>query len=271
MNITLNNGIKIPIIGLGVFRSADGEETTNAVKWALDAGYRHIDTARAYANEKSVGIGIKESAISREDIFITTKIRNEDIRADQVSEAFEQSLSDLDMDYVDMIMIHWPVENYKKAWMDLEKILRDGKTKSIAVSNFHEHHLKALFDISDIKPALNQFECHPKLSQQALIDFCENNGIACEAYSPLGGQGSKILNERPIKELAEKYNKNAAQIVLRWNIQRNVIVIPKSVHKERIASNFDVFDFELSNEDMQRINQMNKNERAGSDPDNFNF
>lgn len=269
--IQLNNGVIIPQLGLGVYKAQDGAETENAVKWALEAGYRHIDTAKYYQNEKSVGRAIKESGIPRRDIFLTTKIWTDDIRAGRTEEAFEKSLCELGTDYVDLYLIHWPVEGYEKAWAVLEKIYKEGRARAIGVSNFQIHHLRHLAEVSNVKPAVNQIESHPYFNNQEVIDYCLNHDIAAEVWRPLGGTGSTLLQDKTLHELAEKYGRTPAQIVIRWDIQRNVIVFPKSTHKDRIISNLNVFDFELSAEDMAAVGGLNKNERIGGDPDHISF
>ncbi len=269
--IELNNGVKIPQLGLGVFRSPAGQDTRNAVKWALDSGYRHIDTAKIYENEADVGIAIEESGVKREDIFLTTKLWNDDIRAGRAEEAFYESLERLRTDYVDLYLIHWPADGFEQAWITMEKLYNEGRIKAIGLSNFHESHLEKIKKTATVKPVVNQIESHPYFNNQNLINLCLKQGIQVEVWSPLGGTGGNVLQDKAINELAVKYGKSAAQIVIRWDIQRNVIVIPKSVHKERIKANLDVFDFELSKEDMQIIDNLDRNLRVGADPDNFDF
>lgn len=266
----LSNGVRMPYFGLGVWKAEDGKEVINAVKWALAAGYRHIDTAKAYDNEEGVGKAIKESGISREDIFLTSKLWNSDQGYEATLEAFEKTLSRLDTDYLDLYLIHWPVEGkYKDTWRALEKLYKDGKIKAIGVSNFLEHHLKDLMQDAEIKPMVDQLEFHPWLVQKDLQNFCKKNGIQYEAWSPLM-QGKAFKNET-LKQLGEKYGKSPAHIVLRWDLQNGVITIPKSTSKDHIESNAAIFDFELTEEDMQTINVLDKHERIGPDPDNFDF
>jgi methylglyoxal/glyoxal reductase len=265
---TLNNGVQIPIFGLGVFRSAS--ETKDAVKWALEAGYRHIDTAKIYGNEADVAKGIKESGVDRKDIFITTKLWNDDMRQGKQREAFEKSLELLETDYIDLYLIHWPAKGvYNDSWRIMEEYYKQGKIRAIGVSNFHKHHLEDLLTIAEVVPAVNQIECSPHLTQKPLFDYCNEKGIALEAWSPLGG--GKLLSDPAIQAVADKYGKTAAQVIIRWHIQRDTIVIPKSVHKDRIISNGEVFDFNISDEDMAAITAMNQNKRVGSDPDTFTF
>lgn len=268
--IKLNNGVTIPCLGLGVFQ-ANQADTEKAVRWALEAGYRLIDTAKIYGNEKSVGQAVKNSGLPREDIFVTTKLWNDEMRAGQQRQAFELSLKTLGLDYIDLYLIHWPVGNFVETWTVLENIYRAGLVRAIGVSNFQTHHLNKLLATATIVPAVNQIEIHPLLSQQPLVKHCQKAGLICQAWSPLGGNGAGLLKEELIQALSEKYGRTPAQIVLRWDIQRGIIPLPKSVHKDRIVSNADVFDFELSNEDMDTINEMNQNKRIGPDPDNFNF
>ncbi|MCD8139384.1 MAG: aldo/keto reductase [Planctomycetaceae bacterium] len=263
--------VDIPNLGLGVFRSPDGKPTADAVRWAIEAGYRHIDTARIYGNEKSVGQGVRDSGVPREQLFITTKLWNDDMRAGRQLQAIDASLKDLGMDYVDLYLIHWPVENYVESWTAMEKILASGKARSIGVSNFKEHHLDTLLEEAGVVPAINQVELHPFLTQEPLRRYCRAKGIAVEAWSPLGGQGGNVLQDKTIAELGKKYGKSPAQVVIRWHLQHGIVTIPKSVHEARIKENCDVFDFEISAEDMKRIDALNTDTRVGSDPDNFDF
>ena len=272
-NIQLSNGIGIPQLGFGVFRAQDGAETENAVRWALEAGYRHIDTASFYRNEASVGRAVKASGLPREEIFLTTKLWTTDVRAGRTREAFEESLRALDTDYVDLYLIHWPAEGFAQAWAEMEALYREGRIRAIGVSNFHQHHLEELARTATIRPMVNQIESHPYLSNQPLIDDCRNQGIAVEVWSPLGGSLHKanVLEDETLAALGRKYGKSPAQIAIRWHLQRGVIVMPKSVHRERIAANRDVFDFALSAEDMAAISALNRDLRVGSHPDHFTF
>ena len=269
--VTLNNGIKMPTLGFGVFQAPDGKQTEDAVKWALEAGYRHIDTAMIYGNEGSVGKAMEESGVPREEIFLTTKLWNEDIRRGNTLQAFEDSLEKLRTEYLDLYLIHWPADGYEKAWTEMEKIYATGRVKAIGVSNFQPHHLEVLEKNSSLCPAVNQIESNPYFNNQDVIDHCNSKGISVTVWSPLGGTGGNILEDEVLRELSEKYNKASAQIVIRWHLQRNVVVIPKSLHQNRIIENFNVFDFTLSPEDMERINQLNRNTRSGADPDHFDF
>lgn len=269
--ITLNNGTVIPQIGLGVFRTPDGDTTVNAVQTALENGYRHIDTAMIYRNETSVGEGIRRSGVPRGDLFVTTKLWNDDIRAHRGKEAFQESLDRLGMDYVDLYLIHWPADVWQQAWDDLQEIYASGRAKAIGVSNFQPHHLADLLKNSDVTPAVDQIESSPQFTNQPLVDELSAKGIATEAYSPLGGTGGDLLAIPELAEIGAKYGKSAAQIVIRWHIQRGVVVLPKSTHADRIRQNIDVFDFVLSDDDMAAISAMDTGKRNSADPDNFDF
>ncbi|NNC33946.1 MAG: aldo/keto reductase [Croceitalea sp.] len=267
---TLNNGVKMPYFGLGVYLSEDGQEVINAVKWALEMGYRHIDTAAVYKNEEGVGQGIKESQVPREDIFVVSKVWNSDQGYENTLRAFDASLERLGLEYLDLYLIHWPVANkYKDTWRAMERLYNEKRIRAIGVSNFMQHHLEDLLTTAKVVPAVNQMEFHPYLVQQDLLDFCIAKGIQYEAWSPM--MQGKIFDMEEFKTLAKKYNKSIAQIVLRWDLQKGVITIPKSSKKERIKSNADIFDFELSKEDIHLLDQMHKGRRFGPDPDNFDF
>ncbi|SHI51184.1 aldo/keto reductase [Pseudozobellia thermophila] len=267
---TLNNGVEIPYLGLGTYQADNDQEVVHAVKYALNMGYRHIDTAAIYKNEEGVGKGIKESSLAREDVFLTTKVWNSDQGYDDTLKAFEASLGRLGTDYVDLYLIHWPVvAKYKETWKALEKLYKEKRVRAIGVSNFLQHHLEDLLTSAEIVPMVNQMEFHPYLVQQDLVDFCTAKGIQYESWSPFL-QG-KLFQLDITKELEKKYGKTAAQIVLRWNLQKGVVAIPKSVHENRIASNAEIFDFELSDEEVAYLDGMDKGERTGPDPDNFDF
>lgn len=269
--VKLSNGVLMPGIGFGVYQTKSGKETENAVEWALEAGYRHIDTAMIYGNETSVGKAVKKSGIPRDSLFITTKLWNEDIRKERVDQAFEKSLENLGLDYIDLYLIHWPAQGFEKAWKVMEELYNKGKIKAVGVSNFQIHHLKELEKVSALKPMVNQIESNPVFNNQDLINYCKNENILVEAWSPLGGTGTSILGIQELESLGKKYNKSPAQIVIKWHLQRGVVPLPKSVHRERIFSNIDVYDFTLDSRDIELINSLNRNTRVGPDPDNFDF
>lgn len=267
---TLHNGVEMPYLGLGVYLSKDGQEVTNAVKWALHAGYRHIDTASIYANEEGVGNGIKVSEIPRKDVFLVSKVWNSDQGYDSTLKAFDASLDRLGTDYLDLYLIHWPVAGkYKDTWKALERLYAEKRIRAIGVSNFMQHHLEDLLSEAKVVPMVNQMEFHPYLVQQSLIDYCGAKGIQYEAWSPM--MQGHIFKDPAFQQLASKYNKTIAQIVLRWDLQKGVVTIPKSSKKERILANADLFDFELSREDMDHLDSLDRGQRFGPDPDNFDF
>ncbi|RLL42067.1 aldo/keto reductase [Oceanobacillus piezotolerans] len=266
-NITLNNGLQMPQLGFGVWK-VPNEEATTAVKEALKAGYRSIDTAMIYGNEEGVGKAIAESGIPREELFITTKVWNADHGFENTLKAFDASLERLGLDYVDLYLIHWPTpmyDEYVETYKALEKLYKDGRVKAIGVCNFDIEHLERILNECEVVPVLNQVECHPYLQQKELKAFCEKHHIYVEAYSPLMN-GREVLEDDVIKGIAEKHEKTAAQVILRWHLQTGVIVIPKSVTPSRIAENLAVFDFELSEEDMNQISALDKNVRSNSVP-----
>ena len=268
--VKLYNGVEMPWLGLGVFRSKEGQEVENAVKVALEAGYRSIDTAAAYQNERGVGKAIKESGIPREDIFLTTKIWNSDQGYRSAFHAFEKSLDQLQTEYIDLYLIHWPKgELSSETWKAMEELYEQGRIRAIGVSNFLLHHLVSLIKDTQIKPMVNQVEFHPRLIQPELLKFCRNNQIQLEAWRPI--MEGKVNDIPVFKALSVKYQKSPVQIVLRWDIQKGVVTIPKSVTPERIRHNADIFDFELSPEDMAKIDSLDNHARMGADPDNFNF
>jgi len=268
--VTLNNGVEMPWLGLGVWKVEDGNQVVQSVAAALAHGYRSIDTAAVYKNEVGVGKAIKESGVKREELFVTTKVWNSDQGFDSTLKAYEASLDKLGLDYVDLYLVHWPVKaTYRETWKALVKLYEDQRVRAIGVSNHHIHHLEAIIEDTGVVPAVNQVECHPLLTQKELLAYCNDKGIRMEAWSPLM-QGNNLDHETLVT-IAKKHNKTPAQVVLRWDLQNGVIVIPKSVRAERIRENADVFDFELTSEEMAAIDAMNQNRRYGSDPDNFNF
>jgi diketogulonate reductase-like aldo/keto reductase len=266
----LNNGIKMPWLGLGVFQLMDGTEVEAAVRSALERGYRSIDTASVYGNERGVGKAIRESGIPREEIFLTTKVWNEDQRRKRTAEAFEESLERLGADYVDLYLVHWPVKGcYMETWKAMERIYESGRAKAIGVSNFLAHHLEDILRGCRIAPGVNQVEFHPHLVQPDLLRFCQIHKIQVEAWSPL--MQGRIIAEKTVIRIAEKYHKTPAQIVLRWDLQHEVVAIPKSGRPQRIAENARIFDFELSGADMDALDGLDEGKRIGPDPENFNF
>ncbi|MCH4156475.1 MAG: aldo/keto reductase [Muribaculaceae bacterium] len=269
--LTLQNGVEIPQLGLGVYGAKEGAQTEQAVAWALEAGYRHFDTAAAYGNENSVGSALRKSGVPRNEVFLTGKIWNSHIRAGLTLPAFYQILENLGTDYLDLCLLHWPVEGKEKAWSVLVQLYEQKLVRAIGVSNFHVHHLNDLIQATGVKPMLDQIESHPLMNNQTLIDTLGRNGIAVGVWSPLGGPKMPLLSHPALKILSEKYGRTPAQIVLRWDIQRNVVVIPKSVHQDRIVSNSQIFDFELSEKDMEMIQSLNVGFRVGPNPDNFDF
>ncbi|MBD8500143.1 aldo/keto reductase [Paenibacillus arenosi] len=272
MIITLNNGVHMPQLGLGVWRVEEGAQVEEAVKTALQLGYRHIDTAAVYKNEAGVGKAIKESGVPHEEIFLTTKVWNADQGYEATLKAFDESLSKLGTDYVDLYLVHWPTPErdlYLETYKALEKLLEEGRVRAIGVSNFHIHHLERLMENTSIVPVVNQVECHPRLAQNELRQFCNKHNIVLEAWSPLM-QGGEILEDRDVMAIGANHGKTGAQVVIRWHLQKGNIVIPKSVTASRIRENFDVFDFELTADEMAIIDQLNQDKRVGPDPEDFN-
>ncbi len=267
--VLLNNGVRMPGFGLGVFKVADGDLVMQSVKAALRNGYRSIDTAAIYGNEAGVGTAIEASGIPRDQLFVTSKVWNGDQGYDATLKAFEVSLHKLGLDYLDLYLIHWPVKaHYLDTWRALLRLYEEKRVRAIGVSNFHIHHLKNILELSDVIPAVDQVELHPLLNQKELRDFCRENTIQIEAWSPIM-KGN--LDLPLLLELSKKYGKTPAQVVLRWHVQHGIVVIPKSVHEHRIRENAQVFDFSLSADDMAAIDALNENKRFGSDPDNFDF
>ncbi|MRN55085.1 aldo/keto reductase [Paenibacillus monticola] len=267
---TLANGVQMPWLGLGVYKVKAGQEVIDSVKAALKAGYRSIDTAALYANEEGVGQAIQESGVARDELFITTKVWNSDQGYESTLAAFDTSLNKLGLDYVDLYLVHWPVKGkYKDTWRALEKLYSEGKARAIGISNFQIHHIEDLLADATVKPMVNQVELHPLLSQVELREYSIKQGIQIEAWAPLA-QGHLLDNE-VIKEIALKHNKSLAQVIIRWDLQNGIVTIPKSTNEQRIIQNADVFDFELSAQEIASIDALNQNHRFGSNPDTFNF
>ncbi|MBF0718353.1 aldo/keto reductase [Staphylococcus sciuri] len=272
--IEFYNGNSIPALGLGTFRVENNDECREAVKHAIISGYRHIDTAHTYHNEEKVGQGIKEgleaAGLNREDLFITTKLWMTDYGRENVQSAYEASLKRLGLDYVDLYLIHWPGQDkdlITETWKAMENLYNEGKIKNIGVSNFHVHHLEELLQEASIKPVINQIECHPYLTQKELRAYLEAQKIVAQSWSPL--MNGQILEDEVVKEIANELGKTPAQVIIRWNIDENIVVIPKSVTPSRIEENLNVFDFELSEDQLSRLNALNKDERIGPDPEVF--
>jgi len=271
--IMLNNGQTIPQLGFGVFLVPPAE-TEAAVSTALEAGYRHIDTAEMYENEREVGAAIRKSGLDRSEVFVTTKLSNAAHQPDDARKAFDGSLQALAFDYVDLFLIHWPLPtryggDFVSTWQTLEEFYRDGRARSIGVSNFQPHHLRRLHEESEITPAVDQIELHPYLTQDDVRQFCADHQIAVEGWSPLAR--GRVLDDPTIDSIARKYGRTPAQVVLRWHIERGDIVFPKSVTAKRIRQNIDIFSFELSGEDVEAISALDRGERTGPDPDKFDM
>lgn len=274
----LSNNHKMPNIGFGTFRTPSGKETEQSVLNAIKAGYRHIDCAAAYGNEKSVGDAIRKSGVEREEIFVTSKLWNDDKGYENTLAAFNRTLEDLQLEYLDLYLIHWPIakaskENWKEAnsesWRALEELYNQGKIKAIGVSNFLEHHLEPLFEAAKIKPMVNQIEFHPGMLQEEIVEFCKKHNILVEAWAPFSN--GQVLNNPVLKEIADKYEKTVAQLTLRWIIQKGIVPLPKSVTPERIKSNLQVFDFEISAQDVERIDRLTDCGGSGLHPDEVDF
>lgn len=269
-SFTLHNGVKMPYLGLGTYQSDNDQEVIDAVSYALQLGYRHIDTASIYGNEEGVGKGIKESAVNREEVFVVSKVWNADQGYETTLKAFEASLKRLDLEYLDLYLIHWPVDGkYTDTWRALERLYAEKRIRTIGVSNFMQHHLEDLLTRAEVVPMVNQMEFHPYVVQQDLIDYCSAKGIQYEAWSPF--MQGKVFGLDICQELSKKYKKTVAQVILRWNLQKGVVTIPKSVKKERILSNAAIFDFEISKEDIAYLDGLDRGERIGPDPNDFDF
>ena len=269
--IKLNNGSFIPSIGFGT-SLIEGKECVDLIKTAIEVGYNHIDTAAVYKNEKEIGQAIKESNIKREELFITSKVWKDSMGYENTLKSFDNSLKNLNLEYIDLFLIHWPKNNDDKlnidTWKALEKLYKEGKVKAIGLSNFLKHHLEIILNNCEIKPAVNQIEFHPGLMRTETIDFCKNNNIVVEAWAPLGK--GKMLSNDTLERIAGKYNKSVAKLCIKWCLQNEVIPLPKSSNRERMKQNLDVFDFEISKEDMEIINNMEFFAGSDMNPDSFN-
>jgi 2,5-diketo-D-gluconate reductase A len=270
-NVLLNNGVEIPQLGFGVFQIKP-DQTADAVSRAFKIGYRHIDTAQMYGNEKGVGEAIAQSGLDRSDVFVTSKLNNNQLGYDAAMTAFDKTLVDLGLEKIDLFLIHWPLptkRDFVETWKAFEAIYRDGRARSIGVSNFQPHHLRRLHEETTVPPAVNQIEVHPYLTQETLRAFDAEHGIATEAWSPIAK--GKVLDDPTIVAIAKEHGKTPAQVVLRWHVQHGSIVFPKSVTQSRMQENFEIFDFELPAADMGSISALNKDERTGPDPDVFDY
>ncbi|WP_082148183.1 MULTISPECIES: aldo/keto reductase [Lysinibacillus] len=274
-NVVLNNGLKMPLVGYGVFRVPEGDDLAEAVKTAIAKGYRSIDTAQVYRNEESVGRGIRaaieEGLVTREELFITSKVWNDGLSYEETLAAYDSSLEKIGLDYLDLYLVHWPGidQNYIEVYKALEKIYQDGRVRSIGVSNFHVHHMESLLKETTVVPVINQIEFHPHLIQEEVRAYCKDKGIQVEAWSPL--MNGSLLEEALIQELASKYGKTPAQIVLRYDVQHDVVTIPKTMTPARMTENLAVFDFTLTEQEMTQLDAMNDGLRCGPDPEKFNF
>jgi 2,5-diketo-D-gluconate reductase A len=268
--IRLNNGVEIPQLGFGVFQ-VKPDEAVEAVTSALEIGYRHIDTAQMYGNEKEVGEAIRRSGIPREEVFVTSKLNNNRQERDDILRSFDQSLADLGFEQLDLFLIHWPlpgVSDYVKRWKVMEEIYASGRVRAIGVSNFNPHHLRNVLGESETTPAINQIEVHPYLTQDEVRAFDADHGIATEAWAPIAK--GRVTGDPVIGQIAEQVGRTPAQVTLRWHVQRGDIVFPKSVTRSRIEENFAIFDFELDDQQMATISGLNRNERTGPDPEKLN-
>lgn len=274
----LNNGVKIPIIGFGTWQTPDGQVAEESVLAALNSGYRHLDTAAAYGNEESVGAAIKKSGINRHELFVTTKLWNSDHGYQNTKKAIDTSLEKLGLDYLDLYLIHWPnpatmrdnwAELNAESWQAMEEAVQAGKIRAIGVSNFRKHHLDELLKTAEIKPAVNQNYLNPSDMQEDLVKYNDSLGIVNEAYSPLGTGG--LLSNEVVNEIAEKYGKSPAQILIRWSLDHNFLPLPKSVHPDYIKANADVFDFDIEPEDMKKLDGLHGAAKMANDPDEVDF
>lgn len=266
-SIELYNGVKIPKLGLGLFLMKNEAELVDAVKYAVEVGYRHFDTAKIYGNEEYLARGLKEAGINREEVFITSKVWNYDQGYEQTKVAFQESLDRLDTDYLDLYLIHWAAPKYVETWKAIVELYEEGKIKAIGVSNFQIHHLEELKNQGLMQPMINQIETHPEFPQNELHEYMKANGIIHEAWGPLGQGKSDLLNHPILLEIGQKYFKTPAQVIIRWHLERGEVVIPKSVHDNRILENSNVFNFSLTTEEMEQIKSLETGIRYGSDPD----
>lgn len=271
----LSNGTDIPCVGFGTWQTPDGKTAVEAVRFAIGAGYRHIDTAAVYGNEKSIGQGIAEAGVAREALFVTSKLWNSEKGYDKALKAFDKTMSDLGLDYLDLYLVHWPAigsdgpEYNKESWRAFEKLYKEKRIRAIGVSNFKPHHLEALMETAEVMPMINQIEFHPGQMQQETVDFCIKHHIQVEAWSPLGT--GRMLTNPQLVDIAGHYNKSVAQLCIRWCLQNNALPLPKSITPSRIQENTEIFDFEISQDDMHIINSMPYIGGSGLDPDRRNF
>ncbi|MFS0688661.1 aldo/keto reductase [Sporosarcina sp. 179-K 8C2 HS] len=266
--ITLSNGVEMPQLGLGVYKMTDSDETIRAISYALEIGYRAIDTAAIYENEQETGIAIRQSGIPREQLFITSKVWNNDQGYDATLRAFEASLERLGTDYLDLYLTHWPVaDKFEDTYRAIERLYDEKLIRATGVSNHHIHHLEKVFNVANVKPMVNQIELHPRLTQEPLRNFCNEHGIVVTSWSPLAR--GRLMDEPTLQQIGLTYGKTPAQVIIRWHLQHGLVVIPKSVTPARIQSNIDVNDFELTPEDMMKIDALNLDERTGTNPEKY--
>lgn len=264
--ITLSNNVVMPQLGLGTFKLTEFDQISQAINTAIKVGYRSFDTAQLYQNEKQIGQAIKQCGIDRSELFITSKVSNANQSYKKTLASFEQSLKDLQLDYLDLFLVHWPLHHtFFETWRAIEKLYEEKRVRAIGVCNFHISHLELLASQANIQPMINQIEIHPYLTQIDLVSYLRKQNIAIEAWSPLAH--NKILNEPVLVAIGDRYNKSLSQVALRWHLQNGYIVIPKSAHPDRIAENINIFDFELTSDEMRKINCLNQKLRTGPNPD----
>lgn len=278
MQFTLSNGLEIPNVGFGTFKTEAGKVAVESVKYALECGYKHIDTAAVYGNEVSVGKGIKSSAVKREDVFVTSKVWNTERGYDKTLNAFKKSLNDLGLSYLDLYLIHWPAnkkqfDNWQQinidTWKALEKLYKEGFVRSIGVSNFMPHHMESIIDYCEVKPMVDQIEYHIGLKQDETVEFCRKNDIVVEAWSPLAR--GQLLKNKAITNIAEKYDVTVAQLAIKYCLQKEALPLPKSTTPSRILSNLDIFSFDIKSDDMKKLDEFDGIERVGSHPDTVDY